>query len=137
MENNSKTVRGLGVATVQNGRSMFLQSFVKSRPSETRRSERVPLDTVSLKPAEGFLDQSMTETEGKNEITEANLAWNIHLTICSKMAFLNRDWSKLLPSLQTTVQPSLQRTFETQKHKKQIEILQSQITNHDLLNPLD
>ena len=96
MENNSKTVRGLRVATVQNGRSMFLQSFVKSRPSETRRSERVPLHIVSLKPAEGFLDQSMTETEGKNETTEANLAWNIHLTICSKMAFLNRDWSKLL-----------------------------------------
>ena len=33
----------------------------------------------------------------KNEIIEANYAWNIHLTIYSKMAFLNRDWSKMLP----------------------------------------
>ena len=48
MKNNSKTIRG-GV-TVQNGRSMFfIQSFVKSRLIETRRSERVPLQIVSLK----------------------------------------------------------------------------------------
>ena len=39
----------------------------------------------------------MTENEEKNEIIEANYAWNIHLMICSKVAFLNRDWSKLLP----------------------------------------
>ena len=37
-------------ATVQNGRSIFfVQSFVKSRPIKTRRSERVPLQIVSLK----------------------------------------------------------------------------------------
>ena len=34
---------------------------------------------------------------GKNEIIEANYAWKFHLTVCSKTAFLNRDWSKLLP----------------------------------------
>ena len=49
------------------------------------------------KPAGEFLDGSMTKNEEKNEIIGANYASNIHLTICSKVAFLNRDWSKLLP----------------------------------------
>ena len=114
----------------------FSKSFVKSRPIEARRSERLALQIVSLeppkmsshfgmlsiargkqtlkihstyrlshqynqegqaKPAEECLHESMTEKEEKNEIIEANYAWNIHLTIYSKMAFLNRDWSKLLP----------------------------------------
>ena len=114
----------------------FSSIFVKSRPIETRRSERVSLQIVSLetpkfeqpfwnveqttmkintknpltlkisyqynqegpaKPAEEFRNESMTENEEKNEIIEANYAWNIHLTSCRKMAFLNRDWSKLLP----------------------------------------
>ena len=49
------------------------------------------------KPAEEFLDKSMTENEEKNEIIEVHNVLNIHLTVYSKMAFLNRDWSKLLP----------------------------------------
>ena len=34
----------------------------------------------------------MTKKEEKNEIIEANYSWNIHLMICSKVAFLNRSW---------------------------------------------
>ena len=49
------------------------------------------------KPAEEFLDKSMTENEEKNEIIEVHNVLNIHLTVYSKMTFLNRDWSKLLP----------------------------------------
>ena len=49
------------------------------------------------KPAEEFIDSSMTENEEINEIIEANYVWNIHITISSKVPFLNRDWSKLLP----------------------------------------
>ena len=39
----------------------------------------------------------LTENEEKNEIIEANYVWNIHITISSKLPFLNRDWTKLLP----------------------------------------
>ena len=47
MASNSKTVTG---ARGANGRSIFfLQSFVKSRPIETRTSETVPFQIVSLK----------------------------------------------------------------------------------------
>ena len=49
------------------------------------------------KPPEEFLDESMTENEEKYEIIEVHNVLNIHLTVYSKMAFLNRDWSKLLP----------------------------------------
>ena len=49
------------------------------------------------KPAGNFLTNRWRKTRKKNEIIEANYASNIHLTICSKAAFLNRDWSKLLP----------------------------------------
>ena len=48
----------------------------------------------------------MTEKEEKNQIIEANYAWNIHLTIYSKMAFLNRDWSKLLPWIFANCSPT-------------------------------
>ena len=52
MENNSKTVGGRRRgSTEQTRRSIFfLKSFVKSRPIEARRSERLALQIVSLKP---------------------------------------------------------------------------------------
>ena len=55
------------------------------------------ISTIKRAQLNEFLGESMTKNKEKNEIIEANYAWIIHLTICSKMAFLNRDWSKLLP----------------------------------------
>ena len=48
------------------------------------------------KPAKEFLDESMTENEEKGEIIELSYVLNFHLTVYCKMAFLDRDCSKLL-----------------------------------------
>ena len=152
MENNSRTVRGRGGPTVQNWRSIFfLQSFVKSRPTKTRRNERVPLQIVSLKhprwaailecrakhdknkpkksthvkdfrittikraqlnQQRNFLRNRWRKTREKTKLlrlTTSNYAWNIHLTICSKMAF-SQSWLVEIAtpeSLQTAIQPPL------------------------------
>ena len=46
------------------------------------------------------------KTRKKNKIIGVNYVLNIHLTVYSKMALLNCDWSKLLLWIfQTTVQP--------------------------------
>lgn len=48
------------------------------------------------KPAKEFLDESMMENEEKGEIIELSYVLNFHLTVYCKMAFLDRDCSKLL-----------------------------------------
>ena len=71
MENNSKTVRGgEGGSTVQTGRSLFfLKSFVKSRPIEARRSERLALQTAQDEQSFWNVEHSSMKTNTKNLLT--------------------------------------------------------------------
>ena len=75
-----KRLRGRGGATDQNGRSIiFLQSFVKGRTIETRPSERVPFQIVSVKKpkmSKPFwnVEQSTMKINPKKQLTLKILA---------------------------------------------------------------
>ena len=72
----------------------------------------------------------MKENEGKKWNYWGQLyAWNTHLTICGKMAFLNRDWSKLFPWIFAAVQTPLEEVFNLAiKNEQSRSLLQDQIT---------